>query len=564
MAAIPNRTLTNAEIAEKLMSLAQFLADREGNRFKIKAYRRAARTIQTVGESFDELVRRNADLTAYPGIGKAISAAIEEIVRTGTLRQVEALRTQVTPERAAIGEHPRLDAKRVFEIYKKLKISSIAELREKLESGELATRMGVRTAQHVRQALTDTTVVLLYHADAISAAVEEFLVTRCEASRAQATGDYRRRVEVVTEVSFLIETEDFPAVCSKLEEYGGGTAPVSASEGEIVLKLPSGPLLRVTRASKEKWGVALIASTGSGAHLRELEEHGCRLDELAGSSDSYPDEMDVYRACGLAFIEPELREGRGEVTLAAEGRLPALVSRAEIRGDLHAHSRSSDGRNTIEQMAAAARKRGYEYIGISDHSKSLKIAGGLTEPELWNQIREIDKLNERLEGIRVLKSAEVDILADGSLDYSGDLLKELDYTVCSIHSAFHLGKAKQTERILRAMDNRYFTMLGHATGRLLLKRPGYEIEIERIIQHAASAGCFFEINSSPDRLDLSAENARLADQAGIRIAINTDAHSVRELDLIQYGIGQARRAGLGRGSILNCLTWPDLQRIIRR
>jgi DNA polymerase (family 10) len=237
---------------------------------------------------------------------------------------------------------------------------------------------------------------------------------------------------------------------------------------------------------------------------------------------------------------------------------------ADIRGDLHAHSTSSDGRNTIEQMAAAARERGYGYIGISDHSQSLKIAGGLTEDELWNQIRAIDKLNDRLDGFRVLKSAEVDILADGSLDYPDELLKELDYTVCSIHSRFGLGKTAQTDRILRAMDNRHFTILGHATGRLLLKRPGYEVEIDRVIEHAGKSGCFFEINSSPDRLDLSAENARLANRGGIRIAVNTDAHSTRELDLIRYGIDQARRAGLSPESILNCQSREKLLRLFKR
>jgi DNA polymerase (family 10) len=209
-------------------------------------------------------------------------------------------------------------------------------------------------------------------------------------------------------------------------------------------------------------------------------------------------------------------------------------------------------------MAAAAQKKGYEYIGITDHSQSLKIARGLSEHDLREQIREIDQWNERLDGIRVLKSAEVDILADGTLDYPDELLKELDYTVCSIHSRFGLGKAEQTERILRAMDNRYFTILGHATGRLLLKRSGYEIDMKRIVRHARDCGCFFEINSSPDRLDLSAEHARMAAEAGVRIAINTDAHSVRDFDLIRYGVGQARRAGLTRDMVLNWMRWEEL------
>lgn len=215
-------------------------------------------------------------------------------------------------------------------------------------------------------------------------------------------------------------------------------------------------------------------------------------------------------------------------------------------------------------MAEAARKRGYAYLGISDHSQSLKIARGVSVDDLWAQIRFIDKLNAQLHGFRILKSSEVDILADGTLDYPDDLLKELDYTVCSIHSRFGLSREAQTERILRAMDNRYFSILGHATGRLLLKRPGYDIDIERLIDHARQNGCFFEINSSPDRLDLSADNARRAAAAGVAIAISTDSHSTREFDVVRYGLDQARRAGLEKASILNCQPWETLERLFRR
>jgi DNA polymerase (family 10) len=215
-------------------------------------------------------------------------------------------------------------------------------------------------------------------------------------------------------------------------------------------------------------------------------------------------------------------------------------------------------------MALAAKEKGYQYIGITDHSQSLKIARGVPAEDLWKQIRFIDKLNQRMSGIRILKSSEVDILADGSLDYPDDLLRELDYTVCSIHSRFGLGKPEQTERIMRAMDNRSFNILGHATGRLLLKRPGYDIDIERVIRHARQNGCFFEINSSPDRLDLSAANARAAAQAGVNIAVSTDAHSSGEFGLVRYGIDEARRAGLERSSVLNCLPWETLLRVLRR
>ena len=240
------------------------------------------------------------------------------------------------------------------------------------------------------------------------------------------------------------------------------------------------------------------------------------------------------------------------------------MTTADIRGELHAHSTSSDGVHSIEQMAIAAQERGYEYVGISDHSQSLKIANGVSVEDLWAQIKYIEELNQKMKGIRILKSSEVDILADGSLDYPDDLLRELDYTVCSIHSRFGLNRQQQTERILRAMDNRYFNILGHATGRLLLKRPGYEVDMERIIGHAKAAGCFFEINSSADRLDLSAENARLASAARVKIAVTTDAHSTREFGTVQRGIDQARRAGLEPASILNCMPWNLLQPLFRR
>lgn len=268
----------------------------------------------------------------------------------------------------------------------------------------------------------------------------------------------------------------------------------------------------------------LVAVTGS-------------LNSLKANT-SFATEQSFYDSFKMAFIDPELREGLDEVRQARRRTLPSLITQEDMQGDLHMHTKASDGSNTIEQMAAAAKDLGYAYISISDHSQSLKIAGGVSEEALWTQIRKIDQINEHLDGIRVLKSAEVDILADGTLDYSDELLRELDYTVCSIHSRFAFGREKQTERILRAMDSRFFTILGHATGRLLLKRPGYEIDMERIALHAKQSGCFFEINSSPDRLDLSAENARAASALGVLIAISTEAHSIHEFGTIRYGVNR--------------------------
>jgi DNA polymerase (family 10) len=276
------------------------------------------------------------------------------------------------------------------------------------------------------------------------------------------------------------------------------------------------------------------------------------------------DEAAIYAKLGLPFLEPEVREGQGEVAAAIQGELPQLVEVADLRGDLHMHTTASDGANTILEMAEAARERGYEYIAITDHSQSLSIANGLTERRLQAQFKEIDKLNRELEGITILKSAEVDILEDGKLDYSQGILRELDFTICSIHSRFALDSRAQTERIMRAMDNRHFNILGHATGRLLLKREGYHPDIHRLIQHARQSGCYFEINSSPDRLDLSAEHARLVKDAGMKIAINTDAHSIRELNFISAGVNQGRRAWLGAGHVLNSHSLKELKKLLVR
>jgi DNA polymerase (family X) len=556
--------LSNGDIAAELMSLAQLLAARGENPFKVKAYRRAARTLRALGESIDELVRGGGDLTAYAGIGPAIAGVIQEIVQTGKLRQMERIREEIAPEILELSSYPHLDIRRVKRVYKKLDISSIAELREKFESGEIASKMGPRMAQHVSQGLMPSQEMLLYEADRIAAPIKSFLVKECGARRAEPVGDYRRRVDVIREIAFLIETDDLPSVLRKLERYGGRADVLEKDNNGGVFRLSSGILLKISAAQQNNWGTALISASGSEEHVRQLHKRQLRLKSATEAAKEFPTEQDAYRHLGLAFIPPELRNGRDEIRLAARDRIPVLVSKEDIIGELHAHSTSSDGANSIEEMANAAREHGYEYIGISDHSQSLKIARGLPEDELWEQIRLIDKLNERLDGIRVLKSAEVDILLDGSLDYSEDLLKELDYTVCSIHSRFGLGKAEQTDRILRAMDNRYFNILGHATGRLLLKRPGYEIDVERVIEHARRTGCFFEINSSPDRLDLSAENARLARDAGVRVAITTDAHSIHDFRYLQYGIDQARRAGFSKELILNHLSWPDLRRVISR
>ena len=551
-------------VARRLLALAQQLQAQGENPFKVRAYRRAAETIAGLSDSIAGEVQAGRDLTRHPGVGQGIAAAVHEIVASGSLGQLEMLLAETAPEVAALQEFPRLDPKRVLRAYQKLGIRSVEELKAKLAGGEVGRVLGQRAEQHFRQALTETHEILLDDADSVARSVQLFLERKCGANRAEPAGAYRRRVEVISELVFLVVTDDFQALVEKMKRYGGGTALVAADARRATFTLPSGLALVVEFAPPQKWGVALIVATGAEAHLRKLQEHSGALTTWTKTRKSLPDEAAAYGALGLPWIPPELREGRNEVELAAERRLPEPVTLQDIRGELHAHTTASDGAHSIEQMATAARERGYEYLGITDHSQSLKIARGVAEDALWKQIRSIDRLNTRGLGVRLLKSAEVDILADGSLDYPDALLAELDYTVCSIHSRFRLSRAEQTERLMRAMDNPHFTLLGHATGRLLLRRPGYELDWERLIPHARAAGVFFEINASPDRLELSAEHTRLVQAAGIKIAICTDAHHGRELDYLRCGIDVARRAGLEKGDVLNTRPWPELSRAFRR
>jgi DNA polymerase (family 10) len=546
-----SRPLSNAEIADRLSSLAQMLTVEKANPYKVRAYRRAAAVIRGLGESIEELVRSEADLRVYAGIGEGISAAIREIVQTGTLKSLENFRSTASPELVGLTGHPRLDPQRVLRVYKKLGISTVDALRSALQSGQIERTFGSRMAQHVRYGLVETEAILLYHAHPLSTSIENFLRTKAGAERVEAAGEYRRRVEIIDRFDFLIQAAEFNPVIEAMMRYGGRTSLIESSATSATYTLPSGPLLCLEHVQPNVWGTALIRATGSAVHLRKLTRITGSLAALEGAG-SFASEEAFYQHFDMQFIPPEVREGRDEISQARRGVLPQLVTRQDIRGDLHAHTSSSDGANSVEEMARAALELGYEYAGITDHSPSLKIANGQSIENLRNQIRNIDKLNDQLAGFRVLKAAEVDILADGTLDLPDEVLRELDYTVCSIHSRFALDREHQTGRILRAMDNPYFTILGHATGRRLLKRPGYELDFERVIAHAGNRGCIFELNSSPERLDVSAENARLVRAAGIKIAISTDSHSTGEYSTIRFGIEQARRAGLGKADVLNC------------
>lgn len=563
-------TVSNATIADLLRRYAAVLALEGADRFKLKAYRRAAENIETLQGNVSELVDEGFRLTDLPGVGKAISEIILEIVQTGRLQRLEKTVGKLTPERAELATRPALDPEKVARIYKKLAIGSLAELSQALAAGTIREQLGPRMEFHVRRGLDDRPRHLLYSIRRLAESIEQYLADSPAVSRVSPTGSLRRKQDTVGDLNYLVSGASAAAIFQHFASFGAVQSAQTVGDNGQRFQLSSGIVVDLQFMPESQWGWGLLQATGSAAHLADLEELAAAKKRkfntaaLRRAGADLADEAEVYRRLGLAFIEPELREGRGEVEAAANKGLPRLVELADLRGDLHMHTTASDGANSIAQMAAAAQERGYEYIAITDHSQSLKITNGLTEARLRQHIKAVDKVNDKLSGFRILKSAEVDILEHGELDYSNAMLKELDFTICSIHSRFGRDKQQQTERIMRAMDNPYFTILGHATGRLLLKREGYELDIERIIAHAKDRGCFFEINSSPDRLDLSDEHAKLAKDSGIKIAINTDAHSIGELDFMSAGINQARRAWLEAQDVLNTLPLSQLIEVLRR
>jgi DNA polymerase (family 10) len=553
--------VSNATIAQLLRRYSTALTLEGADRFKVKAYRRAAETIESLPSDLAQAVVNGENPEELPGIGKAISAIISEIIDTGTIRRLEKSLQNLKPELVELASFPGLDPKTVRRVYKKLGIANVGDLKERLDQGEIGRVLGSRVEFQIRQGLDERPRMLLWKAGDLADNIEAYLRRLPGVTRVSQAGSLRRKKDTVGDFNFLVAGSTAARIFKEFSQFGAVQSWEKRSKSEATFRLSAGLNVVLHWTAAKNWGRSLILATGSVAHVTALRE---LMPKVLTSDRGMEDEGKVFRRLGLAFIEPELREGRGEVEAAQRDALPTLVEVGDLKGDLHMHTTASDGVNSIEQMAAAARKKGYRYIGITDHSQSLKITNGLSESRLREHIRAIDKLNSRLEGFVVLKSAEVDILEDGSLDYSNRILKELDFTICSIHSRFALNREQQTERILRAMDNPYFNILGHATGRLLLRREGYGLDMERIMRHARERGCYFEINSSPNRLDLSDENAKRAKEYGIKIAVNTDAHSIHELEFISAGINQARRGWLGPTDVLNTLPVAKLLKLIRR
>jgi DNA polymerase (family 10) len=518
------------------------------------------------------------DLSELPDIGEDLAAKIAEIVRTGSLPFLDEISGEVPEAIVAATRIPGIGPKRARALFDALGLGSIDDLRKAADEGRIVEveGFGPKTQAKIRDELARGDFaehrIRLDIAEDFAEPLVEWIRQIDGVKKAMIAGSYRRRKETVGDLDILVAGEDGAAIIDRFTRYDEVADIASKGKTRSTVTLRAGLQVDLRVVPEASWGAALHYFTGSKAHniagRRRAQDRDMKLNEygvfdgkkrVAGAT-----EEEVYDKIGLPWIAPTLRENRGEIEAAEEGALPRLVALDDIKGDLHAHTTASDGKNTLHEMAQAAQERGYEYLAISDHSKSQRVAGGLSEDEIEAQIDEIDRLNEAFDGFRLLKSCEVDILEDGALDFSDALLGKLDLVVASVHSKFDLAEDAQTDRIVRAMDSPRVSIIGHPTGRLVGERRPYAVDVERLVVAARQRGCWLELNADPHRLDLNDVNCRMAKEHEVKIAISTDAHSTGGLGNMRHGIDQGRRGWLCATDVLNTRSWNAVSRLLRR
>lgn len=572
------------EIAEVLQEIAVLLDLKGENRFKTLAYSNAARTLETLQEDLGVLIREKR-LGEVKGFGEALTEKITELFQTGKLKYHGDLKASFPAGLLECLRVPGLGPKKVKVLWEKLGVESIGDLRLCCERGAVAKLdgFGEKTQTKIVQGIANLESYrgqfLQVEARHAAAPVLDAL-KKCKAvHRLEIAGSLRRGKEVVRDLDFLVSTKDPEVVMKLFTTLPGVRQVVNRGETKSSVILELGIQADVRCVSDTEYPFALAYFTGSKEHNiamrqraitqdRKLNEYG--LFDVKGAKEKLvpcKDEPALYRALGLDYVEPELREDMGEVAAAEKGGLPKLVSYGDIRGTFHCHTQASDGNDTLEAMARAAIAMGWEYLGIADHSKSSAVANGLNEKRLEAQIKEIAKLNAKFAGegvkFRLFAGSEVDILADGALDFSGEVLSRLDYAVASIHSGFTGDEAKQTERVIRAISNPHITMLGHATGRLLLAREPYKINLGAVIEAAAKTGTIIELNCTPSRMDMDWRWWKGAREKGVMTSINPDAHSAAELSYVESGVGAARKGWLRASDVLNTRSAAEVARMLK-
>ncbi len=568
----------NSDIAGIFNRIADFLEIKGENTFRVRAYRNAARTVEGLSGSAAGMVKDGKDLSGLPGIGKDLAGKIEEIVKTGTHPLLKKLQKELPRGLSEIMDISGLGAKRAKKLFDELDIKTVKGLRKAAEKEKIRdlSGFGGKTEEKILESIErmrgSSERIKLIKAEEIIAPFVEYLKKDGSVKDIEIAGSNRRRRETVKDADILVTCRKGSRIMDRFVKYEDVKKVVSKGETRSTVLLRSDFQVDLRVLPGVSYGSAMLYFTGSKAHniaVRKIaQKKRWKINEyglfrgkkrLAGRT-----EEEIYRKVKLRYIEPELREDRGEIEAARKNRLPDLVTPDDIRGDLHTHTKVTDGRYTLEEMAAAARECGYDYIANTEHSKHLTVTGGIDEKGLAKQIKEIDKLNKKLKKFVVLKSIEVDILKDGSLDLPDSILKELDFTVCAVHYKFDLAEKEQTERIIRAMDNKYFNILAHPTGRLIGERPAYEVDMEKIMKAAKERGVALELDARPERLDLNDIHCKAAKDMGIKIAISTDAHSRDDFALMRYGINQARRGWLEKKDVVNTRTVSGLRKALKR
>lgn len=578
--------MENPEIARILEEVADILEIQNANPFRIRAYRNATRTVETLTVPLRKWVQENRPLTDLPGIGKEMANHIREMVETGTLGFRDELLAEVPRSLIELMRLPGLGPKKAKKVHDELKINSVDELETAAKEGRIANLpgFGAKSQEKILAGIQEYrqhgSRLLLAEAERFVEPLLAYLRETPEVERLEVAGSYRRRKETVGDIDLLAIASQPVPVMERFRGYPQVDKILMAGDTKSTVVLGSGLQVDLRVVPEECYGAALVYFTGSKEHnvklRRRAVEKGLRISEYGvfrvqerhqeeeGELIAGREEADVYATVGLAWVPPEMREDRGEIEAAAAGRLPHLIRVQDLRGDLHMHSTWSDGRNSIEEMVEACGARGYEYMVISDHSKSLAMTGGLDAYRLRQQWAEIEEVRARHPEIRILRSMEVDILGDGSLDLEDEMLAGLDLVLVSLHSRFDLPSDQQTERVLRALEHPEVNVFCHPTARIINRRKGVEMDLDVVLRRAAELGVAVELNSSPNRLDLRDSHLKLAKEMGCKVVINTDSHRIRELDLMRYGVEQARRAGLEPGDVLNTLPFEGFQAAIRR
>ncbi len=570
------QTYKNSEIAAAFEELATLYELDGAVVYRVLAYRTAAKSIRESGASVADMAAQGR-AEELSGIGKTIAEKIAAMVETGSIPAADKLKARIPPGLAQITNIPGLGPKRTRLLHQELGIESLDDLRQAAEGQRLRTvqGFGAKAEEKVLAALAagaDGATrgrTLLSSALPIGQELVEGLREHEASLRVELAGSARRWGETCKDLDIVAAAADPTALVEAFTNLPGIDEVITSGEVGAKALTHRGLAVDLRIVEEQSFGNLLQHFTGSARHNEALRtkavKQGLHVSEYAVTDDATGDvhrcrtEEEVYELLGMAYVEPELREDRGELEAARKGELPELVSLADIRGDLHCHTTASDGRNSIEQMARAARERGYEYLVITDHSATHGFGNHVTPDELRRQIERIREADAQMEGFRVLAGTETNVLPDGSVDYEDDLLAELDWIVASVHTSFGMAEQEMTDRMVAAVEHPLVDVIGHPTGRLIGRREPYAVDLGRVIEAAARTGTFLEINANPNRRDLDDVHARVAARAGVKILVDSDAHGTETLGNMRYGVATARRAWLSAGQVANTRSWEELR-----